>query len=77
MPRPLFTPEKTRYPLYRRLGGPRAGLDRCGKSRTQRDSIPRPSSPYLVPIPNTLPGPQGISVPTAKINVGVLPRLVP
>ena len=26
-------PGKTRYPLYRRLGGPRAGLDRCGKSR--------------------------------------------
>ena len=24
--------------------GPRAGLDRCGKSRSQRDSIPRPSS---------------------------------
>jgi len=21
-PRPLFTPEKTRYPMYRRLGGP-------------------------------------------------------
>jgi len=26
-------PGKIRYPLYRRLGGPRAGLDRCGKSR--------------------------------------------
>ena len=26
-------PGKTRYPLYRRLAGPRAGLDRCGKSR--------------------------------------------
>ena len=25
--------------------GPRAGLDRCGKSRPQRDSIPGPSSP--------------------------------
>ena len=47
-PRPLFTPGKTRYLLYRRLGGPvqeagwactggwvgpRAGLDRCRKSR--------------------------------------------
>ena len=29
--------------------GPRAGLD--------RDSIPGPSSPYPVPIPNELPGP--------------------
>ena len=26
-------PGKTRYPLYRRLGGPTASLDRCGKSR--------------------------------------------
>ena len=23
-------PRKTRYPFYRRLGGPGAGLDRCG-----------------------------------------------
>ena len=27
-PRPLFTPRKTRYPLYRRLGGPQG---RCGQ----------------------------------------------
>jgi len=26
--------------------GLRAGLDRCGKSRPHRDSIPGPSSPY-------------------------------
>jgi hypothetical protein len=25
--------------------GPSAGLDRCGKSRSHRNSIPRPSSP--------------------------------
>jgi len=25
--------------------GPRAGLDRCGKSRPHRDSIPGPPSP--------------------------------
>jgi hypothetical protein len=25
--------------------GPRAGLDRCGKSRPHRNSIPEPSSP--------------------------------
>ena len=28
-----LSPGKTRYPLYRRRGGTRAGLDRCGKSR--------------------------------------------
>ena len=28
-------PGKTRYPFYRRLVDPRAGLDRCGKSRPQ------------------------------------------
>jgi hypothetical protein len=26
-------PGKTRYPIYRRLGGPQAGMDWCGKSR--------------------------------------------
>ena len=56
-PRPLFTPGKTRYPLYSRLGGPRAGLDRCGKSRPHRDSIPGPSSPQPVAIPTAIPGP--------------------
>jgi hypothetical protein len=39
-----LAPGKTWYPLYRRLGGPRVGLDRCGKSRPDRDSIPGPSS---------------------------------
>jgi hypothetical protein len=37
-------PGKPRYPLYRRQGGPRAGLDGCGKSRPHRISIPGPSS---------------------------------
>jgi hypothetical protein len=36
---------KTRYPLYRKLGGPQASLDRCRKSRQHRDLIPGPSSP--------------------------------
>jgi hypothetical protein len=35
--------------------GPRAGLDRCGKSRPHRDSIPGPSSPEPVAIPTELP----------------------
>ena len=37
--------------------GPRAGLDRCGKSRSHPDAIPGPSSPKPVAIPTTLPGP--------------------
>jgi hypothetical protein len=36
--------------------GSRAGLDRCGKTRPHRDSIPGPSSPQLVTIPTELPG---------------------
>ena len=39
--------------------GPRAGLDRCGKSRPHRDLIPGPSRPQPVAIPTELPGPQG------------------
>ena len=37
--------------------GPRAGLDRCGKSRPHQDSISAPSSPQPVAIPTELPGP--------------------
>jgi hypothetical protein len=36
--------------------GPRAGMDGCGKSRPNRDSIPGPSSPLPVAIPTELPG---------------------
>ena len=36
---------KTRYPLYRRLGGPQDRSGRVGKTRPHRDSIPGPSSP--------------------------------
>ena len=43
--------------------GPRPGLDRCGKSRPHRDSIPGPSSPKPVAIPTELPGPQCIHSP--------------
>ena len=48
-------PGKTRYPLYRRLGGSRAGLD-GRKISPHRDSIPGPSSPEPVAIPSELPG---------------------
>jgi len=50
-------PGKTRYPLYSRVGGPRAGLDRCGKSRPHRHSIPDPPARSSVCVPTTLPGP--------------------
>jgi hypothetical protein len=57
-PRPLYPWEKmTLYPLYRRLGGPRAGLDAYEKSFPHRDSIPESSSPYRVYIPTTLSQP--------------------
>ena len=41
-------PGKTRYPLYRRLGGPQ-GRSWRRKISPYRDSIPGPSSPYLGP----------------------------
>jgi hypothetical protein len=44
-------PGKTRYLLHMRVGKPRAGLDRCGKSRPHWDSIPGPSSPSRLVIP--------------------------
>ena len=51
--------------------GPRAGLDRCGKSRTHRDSIPGPSNTQPVTILTELPGPhraEGCSVITGVTN---------
>ena len=40
--------------------GPMAGLDRCGKTRPHRDSIPGPFSPYPVAIPTELSRPTKI-----------------
>jgi hypothetical protein len=41
-----LTPGKTRYPLFRRLGGPQGRTGRVlKKSRPHRDSIPGPSIP--------------------------------
>jgi len=37
--------------------GPRAGLDRCGKSLPHRDSIPERPTRSSVAIPTELPGP--------------------
>jgi hypothetical protein len=42
--------------------GARASLDGCGKSRSHRDSIPGPSSPYQVAIPTELPWPVHMEV---------------
>jgi hypothetical protein len=59
-PRPLYPRE---WPGTHCTGGwvgPRAGLDRCEKSRPHRDSIPGPSIPYPVAIPTELPGPQNV-----------------
>ena len=35
----------SQYPLYRKMGGPTAVLDECGKSRPHWHSIPGPSIP--------------------------------
>jgi hypothetical protein len=52
-----LTPGLNRYPLYRRLCGPRAGQDGCGRTRPHRDSIPGPSSQWQVAIPTALSQP--------------------
>ena len=46
--------------------GTRAGLDKCGKSRPHRDSIPdRPARRYVT-IPTELPGPHNLKVLSNK-----------
>ena len=48
-PWPHFTPGKTRYPFYRRLGGPQGRVWTGEKSRPQQDSIPdRPAHSQLL-----------------------------
>jgi hypothetical protein len=50
--------------------GPRAGLDRYGKSHPHRDSIPGPSSPQPVVIPTTLSkGPRGCPETSVTTNI--------
>jgi len=44
--------------------GPRAGRDRCGKSRLHKDSIPETSSYLPVAIPTHLPDPRPTSKPS-------------
>jgi len=44
-PRPLFTPVKTRYPLYRRLGGPQGRSEQVGKISPPPGFDPRTVKP--------------------------------
>ena len=49
-------PGKTRYPLYRTLGGPQGRSGRVRKNLApHRDSIPEPPSTQRVAIPTALP----------------------
>ena len=51
---------KTRYPFYRRLGGPQGRSGRAGNLVPHRDSIPDRPSRSSVAIPTDLPGtPEG------------------
>ena len=45
MPRPLFTPGKTRYPLYRRLGGPQGRTGQVRKISPPPGFDPRTVQP--------------------------------
>ena len=65
---------KTRYPLYRRLGGPQGRSGRVRKIRPppHRDSIPGPSSPQWVAIPTQL-----LSYPGPRLQVSLASRIWP
>jgi len=62
-------PGMTQHLLYRRVGGPRAGMDRCGKSRPHRDSSPGPSSQYRVATPTTLSRPTRTTSSSSKSSM--------
>jgi len=49
-------PGKSRYPFYRRLGGPQGLVWTGGKSRPHRDLIPDRPARSSVAIPTELPG---------------------
>jgi hypothetical protein len=68
-PRPLFTPRKTRYPLYRRLGRPqgRSGQVRIISPPTGIRSKDRPAR-QPVAIPTELPGPLECSACVENVN---------
>jgi len=53
-PRPLYPRERPGIHCIGGWVGPRAGLDGCGKSRPDRDSMPGQSSRWQVAIPTEL-----------------------
>jgi len=57
-------PGKTRYPFYRRLGGPQGRSGRAEKSRPNQDSIPDRPARSTVATPTALPGPQNSLIVT-------------
>jgi len=57
-PRPLFTPGKTRYSLYRRLGGPQGRSGQVRKISPPPGFDPRTVQPVASRYTYTLPGPQ-------------------
>ena len=65
-------PGKTRYPLYRRLGGSQGPVWTGGKYRPHRDSIPDRRARSSVSIPTELPGPQlcacSLIYPACKVH---------
>ena len=56
-PGSTLPPGKTRYPLYRRLGGPQGRSGLVQKISPHRDLIPGQSSPQAVAAPTMLPSP--------------------
>ena len=69
-------PGKTRYPFYRRLGGPQGRSGQVRKiSSPTGDSIPGPSSPQSVAIKTELPGPHSIPVPSSPQSVAIKTEL--
>jgi hypothetical protein len=63
-PRPPLPPEKTRYPLYRRLGGFQGRSGRVGKISPPK--IPGPSFPQRDAIPTRLSRPVKLSMGLTK-----------
>ena len=59
-PAAIYPRERPGTQCTRDWVGPRAGLDRCGKSRLHRNSIPGQSSPQPVAIPTELLDPQDV-----------------
>ena len=55
-------PGKTRYPFYRRLGGPQGLSGKAEKSRPHRDSIPDRPARSSITVPTELPGPRKMRV---------------